>query len=95
MLSEAENIEPDLIGKLDFLNEFPQPARTFRPTAIGGVARHTSRSAGRYQPSNVVWSMIETPQRERREKKHVYRARCAEGALSDLEAWLCGVRRER
>ena len=37
MLSEAENIEPDLIGKLDFLNEFPQPARTFRPTAIGGV----------------------------------------------------------
>lgn len=64
-------------------------------TALGGIARHTSRSPGGYQPSNVVWSMIETPPRQRREKKHVHRARCADGALVDLEAWLERCRRER
>ena len=37
MLPEAKDIEPDLIGKLDLFDEFAQPTRAFRPTAIGGV----------------------------------------------------------
>jgi methylenetetrahydrofolate--tRNA-(uracil-5-)-methyltransferase len=64
----------------------PPPAET----AIGGLYRHTRRGAGSYQPSNVVWSMIETERRRRGEKKREHRARAARRALERLEEWIAG-----
>jgi methylenetetrahydrofolate--tRNA-(uracil-5-)-methyltransferase len=55
-------------------------------TAIGGLLRHTRRP-GRYQPSNVVWAMIETPERKRGQKKRRHREAAATRALDDLERW--------
>ncbi|HUT78959.1 MAG TPA: methylenetetrahydrofolate--tRNA-(uracil(54)-C(5))-methyltransferase (FADH(2)-oxidizing) TrmFO, partial [Polyangia bacterium] len=56
-------------------------------TAIGGLLRHTRR-AGEYQPSNVVWAMIECPPRGRGQGKREHREDCAARALSDLDAWI-------
>ena len=57
-------------------------------TALGGLWRHTRRAAGDYQPSNVVWSMIDCPPRRRRQRKHEHRRAAAERALADLEGWI-------
>lgn len=37
MFTQPKHIQSNLIGEFDFLKQFAQPARTFRPTAIGGV----------------------------------------------------------
>lgn len=55
-------------------------------TAIGGLIRHTRRG-GSYQPSNVVWAMIDAPARRRGEGKRAHREAAAERALGDLEQW--------
>lgn len=62
----------------------PPPANT----ALGGIARHTTGPPEGYQPSNIVWSMIETPPRARRTGKHEHREECAAAALVEIEAWL-------
>jgi len=56
-------------------------------TALGGLARHVSTPVEGYQPSNVVWAMIQTPPRTRREGKRDHRLACARRALEDLDAW--------
>jgi methylenetetrahydrofolate--tRNA-(uracil-5-)-methyltransferase len=56
-------------------------------TAIGGLHRHTRRT-GAYQPSNVVWAMIDGPPRRRGQGKREHREECAHRALSDLDAWI-------
>jgi len=67
---------------------YPPPS-----TAIGGLLRHTRR-AGSYQPSNVVWAMIEAPPRARKQGKRDHREGSARRALEDLERWLSGLSRE-
>jgi methylenetetrahydrofolate--tRNA-(uracil-5-)-methyltransferase len=57
-------------------------------TALGGLMRHTRRNRGRYQPSNVVWAMIDCPERPRGKGKREHRQACAERALSDLAPWI-------
>ncbi|MCK9462649.1 MAG: methylenetetrahydrofolate--tRNA-(uracil(54)-C(5))-methyltransferase (FADH(2)-oxidizing) TrmFO [Proteobacteria bacterium] len=57
-------------------------------TALGGLMRHTRRGAGRYQPSNVVWAMIDCPERPRGIGKRDHRQACAERALADLAPWI-------
>jgi hypothetical protein len=48
--------------------------------------RHPRRG-GNYQPSNVVWAMIETEPRRRGQKKRDHRRAAATRALGDLERW--------
>ena len=57
-------------------------------TAIGGLIRHTRKTAGNYQPSNVVWAMIDHPRRKRGVKKRDHRLSAAETALEDLKTWM-------
>jgi methylenetetrahydrofolate--tRNA-(uracil-5-)-methyltransferase len=61
-----------------------------RNTALGGLYLHTRR-AGAYQPSNVVWAMVDCPPRSRGQGKREHREECARRALSDLEAWIAQV----
>jgi methylenetetrahydrofolate--tRNA-(uracil-5-)-methyltransferase len=68
--------------------EFSLPPPT---TALGGLLRHTRRSQGRYQPSNVVWAMIDCPERPRGIGKREHRQACAERALADLAPWIGSV----
>jgi methylenetetrahydrofolate--tRNA-(uracil-5-)-methyltransferase len=56
-------------------------------TAVGGLARHVSTPVAAYQPSNVVWAMIQAPPRTRREGKRDHRLACARRALEDLDGW--------
>jgi methylenetetrahydrofolate--tRNA-(uracil-5-)-methyltransferase len=57
-------------------------------TALGGLLRHTRRAAGKYQPSNVVWAMIECPERPRGVGKREHRQACAERALAEFAPWI-------
>ena len=57
-------------------------------TAIGGLIRHTRRTAGNYQPSNVVWAMIDHPRKKRGVKKRDHRLNSANKALEDLKTWM-------
>jgi len=68
--------------------DFAPPPAT---TALGGLLRHTRRAQGRYQPSNVVWAMIDCPERGRGEGKREHRERCAARALEDLAGFREGV----
>jgi len=65
--------------------EFSSPPTT---TALGGLLRHTRRASGRYQPSNVVWAMIDCPERPRGKGKREHRQACAERALANLAPWI-------
>jgi folate-dependent tRNA-U54 methylase TrmFO/GidA len=40
-----------------------------------------------FQPSNVVWSMVDAPPRARHEAKRAHREAVSKKALDDLEAW--------
>jgi methylenetetrahydrofolate--tRNA-(uracil-5-)-methyltransferase len=69
--------------------DFSSPSPT---TALGGLMRHTRRSEGRYQPSNVVWAMIDCPERPRGTGKREHRQACAERALAELAPWIAAAR---
>jgi len=57
-------------------------------SALGGLARHTGRSGNPYQPSNVVWAMIETPVRNKRSiGKSEFREANAAIALEQIRIW--------
>jgi methylenetetrahydrofolate--tRNA-(uracil-5-)-methyltransferase len=57
-------------------------------TALGGIARHTQQAVPNYQPSNIVWAMIETPQRNKRQiGKRDFRKQCAERAVGLIADW--------
>ena len=56
-------------------------------TALGGLYRHTRLETGRFQPSNVVWAMIDTPPRQRRQKKREHRLEAATRALEEIGLW--------
>ncbi len=86
----VESIASGLLAGLNVASriqgfEMPPPPVS---TALGGVDRHTGRATGSYQPSNIVWSMIETPRRERKQKKREHRLVCADSALGEIERWL-------
>ncbi|MDD5307277.1 MAG: methylenetetrahydrofolate--tRNA-(uracil(54)-C(5))-methyltransferase (FADH(2)-oxidizing) TrmFO [Deltaproteobacteria bacterium] len=57
-------------------------------TALGGLLRHLQRPGSGFQPSNVVWAMIETRPRTRGEGKRDHRENAAKQALADLGAWI-------
>jgi methylenetetrahydrofolate--tRNA-(uracil-5-)-methyltransferase len=57
-------------------------------TAIGGLMRHTRGAVGKFQPSNVVWAMIDAPQRQRGQKKRDHRRAAAGAALEALDGWM-------
>ncbi len=57
-------------------------------TATGGLMHYLTVPQKNFQPSNVVWSMINTPSRERKEGKQAHRETAAEKAVADLNAWL-------
>jgi methylenetetrahydrofolate--tRNA-(uracil-5-)-methyltransferase len=57
-------------------------------TAVGGLLRHLQRPGPGFQPSNVVWAMIETRARGRGEGKRAHRESAARRALADLSAWI-------
>lgn len=61
-----------------------------RTTALGGLLGHLSSSQLPFQPSNVVWSMIEAPPRPRGEGRRDHRIKAGERALADLAAWWAG-----
>ncbi len=56
-------------------------------TALGGLHRYLQTPAKYFQPSNVVWAMIETPPREKKEGKRAHRETAALRALHDLDIW--------
>lgn len=62
----------------------PPPATT----ALGGLWGYLRRPQAKFQPSNVVWSMIDTPRRQRRQSKRDHRTRAAQHALNALGEWM-------
>jgi methylenetetrahydrofolate--tRNA-(uracil-5-)-methyltransferase len=63
----------------------PAPPPT---TAIGGLMRYLTLPRGNFQPSNVVWMMIDKPRRIRRQGKRLHREAAAKKALEDLREWI-------
>ena len=62
----------------------PPPATT----ASGGLLRYLTIPQKRFQPSNVVWAMIDAPVRDKRKQgKREHREACAAKALADFDAW--------
>ena len=57
-------------------------------TALGGLYRHLRRERDGFQPSNVVWSMIQMPPRKRGQGKRQRRELAADQALEALATWL-------
>ena len=55
-------------------------------TAIGGLMRYLTLKTANFQPSNVVWMMIDTPPKKRGGKK-ARREAAAKKALTDLSMW--------
>jgi methylenetetrahydrofolate--tRNA-(uracil-5-)-methyltransferase len=68
----------------------PPPPPT---TAMGGLLRYLSIPQKNFQPSNVVWSMIDTDSRQKKEGKRAHREAAATKALSDFAEWqnTCGI----
>lgn len=62
--------------------EVPPPS-----TALGGLLRYLTIPKQNFQPSNVLWLMIDTPQRGRRVSKKRHRELSAEKALLDILSW--------
>ncbi len=63
---------------------FSFPPKT---TALGGLMSHLREPNGRFQPSNVMWSMVEPLQTEKRMGKRARRDAQVERAGHDLQAW--------
>ncbi len=58
-------------------------------TAMGGLLRYLAIPQKNFQPSNVVWSMIDAlPREKKKEGKRQHRETAAKKALSDFAAWL-------
>lgn len=55
-------------------------------TALGGLLGHLG-AAGRFQPSNVVWAMLDLPPKQKREGKKQRRLAAAERAIGEIRAW--------
>ena len=55
-------------------------------TAIGGLLRYLTQPRQNFQPSNVVWMMIDTPPKKRGSKRQLREA-AARRALGHLESW--------
>jgi methylenetetrahydrofolate--tRNA-(uracil-5-)-methyltransferase len=64
--------------------DLPLPPAT---TAIGGLLNYLRIEQKSFQPSNVVWAMIDAPPRSRHEPKRARREAAARKALLDLESW--------
>ncbi|MCP4606712.1 MAG: methylenetetrahydrofolate--tRNA-(uracil(54)-C(5))-methyltransferase (FADH(2)-oxidizing) TrmFO [Proteobacteria bacterium] len=62
----------------------PSPPPT---TALGGLLNHLIVKKQNFQPSNVLWLMINTPPKRRRQGKRPHREAAAKKALCDLETW--------
>ncbi len=60
-------------------------------TAFGGLLRYLTIGRQHFQPSNVVWSMIDTPPRQRRQGKRPHREFAAKKALVELDQWTAGL----
>jgi methylenetetrahydrofolate--tRNA-(uracil-5-)-methyltransferase len=60
-------------------------------TACGGLLRYLTIERQNFQPSNVVWSMIDTPPRKRRQGKRPHREFAAKKALTELEGWMASL----
>lgn len=56
-------------------------------TALGGLLRYLTIPRGNFQPSNVIWMMIDTPKRLRKQGKRPHREAAAQKALLALEEW--------
>ena len=69
----------ELLGK-----PFETPPPT---TAIGGLLRFLTIARQNFQPSNVLWLMIDTPKRARRVSKSRHREISAKKALEELRTW--------
>jgi methylenetetrahydrofolate--tRNA-(uracil-5-)-methyltransferase len=65
--------------------DFPTPPPS---TAFGGLLRYLTIERQNFQPSNVVWSMIDTPPRKRRQGKRPHREFAAQKALKELDQWI-------
>lgn len=63
----------------------PPPPKT---TALGGLHSHLRKLTKSYQPSNIVWAMLEYEPRQRGQGKKEHRQLIGEAALRALEAWL-------
>ncbi|MDJ0763016.1 MAG: methylenetetrahydrofolate--tRNA-(uracil(54)-C(5))-methyltransferase (FADH(2)-oxidizing) TrmFO [Myxococcota bacterium] len=57
-------------------------------TALGGLLRFLSIEKEKFEPSNVLWLMIEKPARRRGQSKRVHREASAKTALEMLNQWL-------
>ncbi len=56
-------------------------------TALGGLLRYLTVEKHNFQPSNVIWMMIDTPPKRRRQGKRPHREAAAKKALQDLDNW--------
>ncbi len=56
-------------------------------TALGGMLRFLTIKRQNFQPSNVVWSMIDTPPRRKRQGKRPHREFAAKKSLFALDEW--------
>jgi methylenetetrahydrofolate--tRNA-(uracil-5-)-methyltransferase len=63
---------------------FSFPPKT---TVLGGLVRHLREPNDRFQPSNVMWSMVEPLQTPKRMGKRARRDAQVERAGQDLQAW--------
>ncbi len=60
-------------------------------TAIGGLLRYLTLPAANFQPSNVVWMMIDTPPKKRGQGKRQRREAAAATALEAVDAYAARV----
>jgi len=56
-------------------------------TALGGLLRYLQLPQKNFQPSNVVFAMLDTPPREKKTGKRAHREAAARRALEDFDAW--------
>jgi methylenetetrahydrofolate--tRNA-(uracil-5-)-methyltransferase len=62
-----------------------------RTTALGGLHGHLRKLTKSYQPSNIVWAMLEYEPRKRAQSKKEHRQLLGDKALKDLEDWWANV----
>ncbi len=85
----VESIACGLLAGLFVSTELDGEVMTPPPptTALGGLLRYLQVPRGNFQPSNVIWMMIEKTPRQRRQKKRAHREANAKKALQDFEGW--------
>lgn len=72
-----------ILSKFKQINITPPPANT----ALGGLYRHLRNKRTNFQPSNVIWAMIEIEPRKKHQNHREYRMQNSEIAINEIKKW--------